>query len=96
MGVEHLQGKRTGRPRGSKSRPWVRALGWAYRNMDKPDAEPPTPLAARLLALARADMAAFLRCLAALEAGMEPSAAPTPPMVKTVCTRCRNARRAGR
>jgi len=42
MSVAHLQHKRTGRPRGSKSSsPLKRDLMWAYRNLGK-DVEPPT------------------------------------------------------
>jgi hypothetical protein len=54
VGVEHLQDKRTGRPKGSRSTPaYVRALRWASRHLDKPDAVPPNELAGRLLALGR-------------------------------------------
>jgi hypothetical protein len=67
MGVEHLQGKRTGRPRGSKSRPWLRAIRWACRHVDRPDAVPPSPLAGYYLALGREHPDRFLACLAALD-----------------------------
>ena len=53
MGTAQLQGKRTGRPPGIKSRPWRRAVLWCIRNLDKADAVPPSPLAGRLLALGR-------------------------------------------
>lgn len=54
MGLAHLKGKRSGRPRGSKNRPpWVRAALWASRNLDNLEAVPPSPLAGRLLALGR-------------------------------------------
>jgi hypothetical protein len=69
MGVEHLHGKRTGRPRGSKSTPpWVRALGWAERHLGRPDVVPPSPLAAQLLALGREQPDKFLACLALRDA----------------------------
>jgi hypothetical protein len=43
MGLEHLQGKRTGRKKGGKNRPlWQRDLEWASKHLGKPDAEPPT------------------------------------------------------
>jgi hypothetical protein len=65
MGVEHLVGKRSGRPKGSKSRPpWVRDLLWAYRNLGKPDAVPPSPLAAGLAALGRERPEQLVACLA--------------------------------
>jgi hypothetical protein len=75
MGVEHLEGKRTGRPKGSKSRPWIRALRWACRNLDRPNAVPPSPLAEHYLALGRERPDQFLACLAALDK----KAAPTQP-----------------
>jgi hypothetical protein len=54
MGVDHLQGKRTGRPRGAKTTPpYIRAARWAYENLDVADAVPPSPLAARLIAFWR-------------------------------------------
>jgi hypothetical protein len=49
MGLQHLEGKRTGRPRGSKTSPLVdRDVRWAYRNLGTPDAVPPSPLAGGL------------------------------------------------
>jgi hypothetical protein len=67
MGVQHLEGKRSGRPRGSKSRPWLRALRWACRNLHRPNAVPPTPLAEHYLALGRERPDQFLACLATLD-----------------------------
>jgi hypothetical protein len=68
VSVDHLVGKRTGRRKGSKSRPhWQRAVRWVERYLGDPDAKPPSPLAGRLLALANQDMAGFLRCLATLD-----------------------------
>jgi hypothetical protein len=68
MGVEHLQGKRTGRRPGSKSAaPWVRDVRWAYRNLGKPDAEPPSALAGLLVALGRQHPDRLLACLATLD-----------------------------
>lgn len=69
MGVVHLQGKRTGRPHGSKNAPdWVRALRWVKRNLERPDARPPNGLAGYYLALAREQPRTFTECLAALSA----------------------------
>jgi hypothetical protein len=69
MGVEHLQGMRTGRPKGSKTSPaWVRALGWAERNLDNTDAVPPSALSGRLLAFGREQPDKFLACLARRDA----------------------------
>jgi hypothetical protein len=69
MGIEHLQGRRSGRPRGVKSAPpWVRAARWALENLDTPDAVPPSALAARLLALGREHPDRLAVCLASLEA----------------------------
>jgi hypothetical protein len=64
VSVEHLAGKRTGRPRGSKSvPPWVRDLRWAYKHLDTPDAVPPSALAGRLRALGREQPDKFVACL---------------------------------
>jgi hypothetical protein len=76
MGVEHLDGKRTGRPRGAKSRPWVRELLWAYRNLGNPDAEPSSALAGRLLALGREHPDRFFACLMQLKPHATPDTAP--------------------
>jgi hypothetical protein len=68
MGLEHLQGRRTGRRRGSKSTPaWIRDARWAYRNLGKPDAEPPSALAGRLVALGREQPDKFFACLMSLQ-----------------------------
>jgi hypothetical protein len=68
MGVEHLKGKRSGRPRGSKSAPpWKRDALWVYRNFSKADAEPPSSFAARLLAQAREQPDRLLTALALLD-----------------------------
>jgi hypothetical protein len=65
MGVAHLMGKRTGRPKGSRTMPpWRRDALWAYRQLCREGAanggvnggdgcKPPTPFAASLLALGR-------------------------------------------
>lgn len=43
MGLAHLAGRRTGRPKGSRTSSRVRRdLRWAYRNLHKPDAKPPS------------------------------------------------------
>jgi hypothetical protein len=69
MGVEHITREmRTGRPRGSKSAPsWVRDVRWAYRNLGRPEAEPPSELAKLLVSMGREQPERFLACLAALE-----------------------------
>jgi hypothetical protein len=49
-----LAGKRTGRPKGSKTHAKVRAdVEWAYRHRHDPRAVPPTPAAGFLWRLAR-------------------------------------------
>jgi hypothetical protein len=54
MAIKDLEGKRIGRRRGSRSRPpWERDLRWAYKNLGKPDAEPPSDLARSLRELGR-------------------------------------------
>jgi hypothetical protein len=65
MGLQHLAGKRTGRPKGSRSKPrWLRDLAWAEKNLGNPDAQPPSELARRLRDLGRARPDQFLACLA--------------------------------
>ena len=69
MGIEHLLGKRTGRPRGTKSTPaGLRDARWVNRNLGREGVIPPTPLAERLLALAREAPDRFAVCLATMEA----------------------------
>jgi hypothetical protein len=69
MGIEHLNGKRTGRRPGTKSRPpWERGLLWAYKNLDRPEANPPSALAGRLLTLGREHPDRLFACLALLDA----------------------------
>lgn len=69
MALKDLIGKRTGRPPGAKSAaPWVRTARWAARNLDTPEAVPPSPLAGRLLALGRKQPDRLAVCLARLEA----------------------------
>ena len=64
MSLAHLEGKRTGRRPGSKSTPpWIRDARWAYRNLGRPGAEPPSPFAAALVALAREHPDRFLDCM---------------------------------
>jgi hypothetical protein len=54
MAIKDLEGKRTGRRPGSKSRPpWERDLRWAYKNIGRPDAEPPSEFARSLRELGR-------------------------------------------
>jgi hypothetical protein len=67
MGVEQLEGKRTGRPRGRKSRPrWQRDLEWAYRHLGQ-DVEPSSAGAKYFLDLAKERPGEFLACLAQLD-----------------------------
>jgi hypothetical protein len=74
MGAEHLNGKRTGRHRASKSAPpWERDVRWAYRNVADPDAQPPLALAGLLAALGRQHPDRLFLCLALLEAPREPA-----------------------
>jgi hypothetical protein len=70
-----LEGRRTGRPPGSKSTPpWVRDARWAYKHLGEPDAVPPSALAGLLVALGREHPERLLACLAIVEArGSKPS-----------------------
>jgi hypothetical protein len=76
MALEHLEGKRTGRPPGTKSRhPLLRDFWWAVKNQGKDDAHPPDEWAELLLAQGRADPAHMAVCVAkikALERQVEP------------------------
>jgi hypothetical protein len=84
MPLEHLQGKRTGRPRGSKSSsPLKRDLRWACRNLGK-DVEPPSDGAKFWSEMARNEPEKFVRALTELDAaitrsaGEKPRSAPQP------------------
>jgi hypothetical protein len=81
VGIRHLEGKRSGRPRGSKSWPLTRVMNWVRKHVGKRDAKAPTPMAAELLDLARYDMVKFLACIAALERqdAATPALSPAPP-----------------
>jgi hypothetical protein len=69
MAIEQLNGRRTGRPRGSRSPArWRRDLLWAYRNLRSEDAVPPTELAKRLLAMGREHPDRLFNCLVNMEA----------------------------
>src|SRR4051812_10794613 len=69
MGLQDLVGKRSGRPRGSKTTPaWIRAARWAFDNLDNPDSVAPSRLAERLLALGRKHPDRLIVCLARLDA----------------------------
>jgi hypothetical protein len=73
MPLEHLQGKRTGRPRGSKSSsPLKRDLRWACRNLGK-DVEPPTAGAKFWSEMARNEPEKFVKAVAELDAANGPS-----------------------
>ena len=68
MGLQHLLNKRSGRPKGSKtSPPWARDLRWAYKNLGRPDAVPPTALAGLLVALGREHPDRLVACLVLLD-----------------------------
>ena len=86
MGIEHLNGRRTGRRPGQKSRPaWERGLLWAYKHLDQIEAKPPSELAGRLLALGRDAPDRLFACLALLDAldarrGQADRGDPLPPL----------------
>jgi hypothetical protein len=68
MALKDLDGKRTGRPKGSRTTSRVRRdILWAYRHLGKPDAKPPSAGARLWAALAREHPARFLACVARLE-----------------------------
>src|SRR5262245_13862092 len=76
MGVEHLQGRRKGRPPGSKTTPrWRRDVEWVYKHLGDAEAKPPSELARRLLALAREHPDRLLRCLLQVDAAAHKPAA---------------------
>lgn len=65
----HLQGKRTGRPRGTGRRSrllWD--MRWAYETLDDPNAHPPSAGAKRCKEWAERDLPSFLALLGKLEA----------------------------
>jgi hypothetical protein len=77
MGMEHLEGKRTGRPRGSKSRPaWVRDVRWAHKHLGQSGATPPTPLAGLLLNLGCEHPDRLVACLALADPLLPQAAQP--------------------
>jgi hypothetical protein len=64
MALQDLEGKRTGRPRGAKTSSQVwRDLMWVYRNLDRPDAKPPTNGARMWMDYARTNPGDFLACV---------------------------------
>jgi hypothetical protein len=68
MNTAHLDGKRTGRPRGTKSTPaWARDAKWAFRHFNDPDAVPPSEFARCLRDQARQRPDLLLAVLAQLE-----------------------------
>jgi hypothetical protein len=75
MAIEHLVGKRSGRPPGARSRSRVkRDLNWAYRHLDKPESVPPSAGAKRWSELARSHPEVFLACVAMFDtAGGQPT-----------------------
>lgn len=67
MSIDHLQDRRTGRPRGSKSKsPALKGLIWASRNIGK-DAVPPTEAARYWVDMAKEDPDKFVAAVAALD-----------------------------
>src|SRR5436305_1269771 len=72
MGLKDLEGKRTGRPRGAKTTSRVRRdILWAYRNLDNPDAKPPSPGARMWTELARTQPGHFLACVVKVDTAGE-------------------------
>ena len=67
MGVQQLEGRRTGRPKGSRTQAGKRAVLWTVRHLAEPDARPPSPLAERLLAQAQDRPDLLARLLIELE-----------------------------
>jgi hypothetical protein len=66
MALEHLKDRRTGRRRGSKSRPpALLGLLWAARHLGR-EVEPPTPEAGFWMDMARLEPARFVAALKAL------------------------------
>jgi hypothetical protein len=63
--VAHLQGKRTGRRKGSRSRPhWLRAIRWAESQIERPGGKPPSKLASLLFALGQEHPDRLAMCIA--------------------------------
>jgi len=75
MGLKDLEGKRTGRPPGARTTSRVkRDIVWAYRNLDRPDAKPPSPGARRWAEFARRKPDRFLAYVVRIEtAGEKPA-----------------------
>jgi hypothetical protein len=72
MALKDLNGRRTGRPRGAKTKSRVkRDIEWAYRHLGKPDADPPTEGAKLWLDLARREPDNFLAHVVRLETAEE-------------------------
>jgi hypothetical protein len=70
MGLKDLEGKRTGRPPGARSTSRVkRDILWVYRNLDKPDAKPPSAGARMWAEHARKDPGHFLACVLRADTG---------------------------
>jgi hypothetical protein len=78
MALKDLEGKRTGRPPGAKTTSRVkRDIAWAYRNLDNPDAKPPSTGARMWLEHARQEPGHFLDCVLTADAEPEPAANPS-------------------
>jgi hypothetical protein len=68
MGLQHLEGRRTGRRKGGKNSPaWVRDVRWAYKNLGKPDAVAPSEGARYWLTVARERPSEFAAALVQLD-----------------------------
>jgi hypothetical protein len=72
MSIDHLAGKRTGRPRGSKSTLSLkRDLLWVARHLGKEGAQPPTDGAKFWLMVARERPDKFILAITAMEAASQ-------------------------
>ena len=81
----HLEGKRTGRPRGTAKRSRLLAdLQWAYETIAEPDARPPTGAARWCKDLAARDQAGFLALLGSLEAAEHGETVPHGPERRSI------------
>jgi hypothetical protein len=88
MGVEHLQGRRSGRPAGAKSGSAVkRDMMRAYRYLRRPDGKPLPPGVAWWLEVARTQPEKFMDCLLKAESmgAKKPSSSTDRQSDATVC-----------
>ncbi len=83
-GVAHLLGKRTGRPRGSRTAPkGLLAARWAMKRLDSEGAVPPSPLAGALLRLGREHPDRLAALVDELEAMARPEKSVNQPPAQT-------------